>query len=223
MKIHTECTTRQTTLLSVLVSDDSVETEERCDERVGARKVSFSLQVKFESKPSETVMNNCITTVHESSQEKQFDIYTTAGRDSSKTETEQLVQNQTSSSKNVGNSVKVCRSSSQYSNQSDSDTCHDVRDKEALIPKKDSLARCTEVSADVQVETLEKPSVEEEEDSESYPASSHYTENTDSVTGGFSLANRVTFAATQFGAPWPSVTRFVPKFSFFLRWHTRLL
>ena len=70
-----------------------------------------------------------------------------------------------------------------------------------LIEKKDSLVKYCASDNDVHVEAVEKQrheNMDEEEDdrdedlsSESYPASSHYTENTDSVTGGFGLANRV--------------------------------
>ena len=65
-----------------------------------------------------------------------------------------------------------------------------------LLDKKDSLVKYCVSDDDVRVETVEKNPPEEEyndEDvsSESYPASSHYTENTDSVTGGFGLTNRV--------------------------------
>ena len=67
-----------------------------------------------------------------------------------------------------------------------------------LLDKKDSLVKYCVSDDDVHVETVEKNSPEEEyndEDvsSESYPASSHYTENTDSVTGGFGLTNRVSY------------------------------
>ena len=67
-----------------------------------------------------------------------------------------------------------------------------------LLDKKESLVKYCVSDDDVHVETVEKNSPEEEyndEDvsSESYPASSHYTENTDSVTGGFGLTNRVSY------------------------------
>ena len=67
-----------------------------------------------------------------------------------------------------------------------------------LLDKKESLVKYCVSDDDVHVETVEKNSAEEEyndEDvsSESYPASSHYTENTDSVTGGFGLTNRVSY------------------------------
>ena len=64
-----------------------------------------------------------------------------------------------------------------------------------LLEKKNSLVKYCVSDEDVHVETVENNPEEEYNDedasSESYPASSHYTENTDSVTGGFGLTNRV--------------------------------
>ncbi len=57
---------------------------------------------------------------------------------------------------------------------------------------RDNAEKSPEVEHGATEEKAEHEEEERDEDvsSESYPASSHYTENTDSVTGGFSLTNR---------------------------------
>ncbi len=81
-----------------------------------------------------------------------------------------------------------------------------------LIDKKDSLAKYSDSNGEIHSETLRNDvtrkqsgdsgrdeNIDDQDEnlssSESYPASSHHTENTDSVTGGFGLSNRVSIHA----------------------------
>ena len=122
--------------------------------------------------------------------------YSACNHDTSQDESAELLQNQ------EPNAVTKNNMSTQESpiSMSGMDQVK-MTQLDPLIEKKDSLVKYCASDNDFHVEAVEmqrQENMDEEEDdrdedlsSESYPASSHYTENTDSVTGGFGLANRV--------------------------------
>ncbi len=106
------------------------------------------------------------------------------------------------------NMPKIQQTSPYIENDMSVETSHN----QPLLDKKD---RYSESSGDVHTEAvpndvMHKQSGDTDRDeniddqdenlssSESYPASSHHTENTDSVTGGFGLSNRVRISAVNF-------------------------
>ena len=141
------------------------------------------------------------TSSHNSITGSQKANYTVDNEDTSDNESLLLLMSREVDKTSAANRVKQNNISSQSSRFSVSNRDREeVIHNEPVLEKKDSFVKYCVSDNDVPIETMENSlcenaDEEEEKDedlsSESYPASSHYTENTDSVTGGFGLANRV--------------------------------